>query len=603
MANHVGNLVWKLRNEKGISQAELSRGILRGMEYSRFERGRKELDKIHLEALFQRLGKSEDKLELAVGMEEYKLLAIRYEIWNLLSVGKVREADEKIEEYQTYADMERPLYKQIVLLFQALRDYITDKDGEKIIFVLEKALEVTFPEWKDIELESVYLCTQEIQVLLLRIYFDTEKEEIQVILKDLFSYIDKRYTDGEERVRVYPQCAWILGKVYLEEQNIGSAFEVCEKGLNCLIENGALSLMKELLELKAECLGQMGKSEERKKIGNQKAAVDFLYKVVGKTYVKEKAIALLQTSRETEIIVLNEVLREMRQNKKISQEQLSENICSQETLSRIESGGRSPNRRNVYAMLQKMGLDRGSYYGSIVADDYALYEKVREYKCCMAKREQDKVKQLKRELEEHLDLENPINKQFIETCQIQEKLREKDPDHEWGISELKRILGYTFKDFDGTIYRVPFREEVVILNQIAFSLRMLGRMDEALDIFEQILLRYRKSVVSNDFHAVSCFLIYVNYTGDLEVYGDLDKAERIGKEGLEIALECQRGDIAGKILANVSCILEKLGTKEDTEMAEKCLRYSYFLLSLYQNKYYEKVIYDTYRKKYFQNPD
>jgi len=601
MVHHIGDMVWKLRKEKGISQNALRRGILNRAEYSRFEEGDIELDKIHLEAIFQRLGKSEDKLERAVTMEEYQTLSIRYTILHLLSQGEVKEADEKIEEYKAYADMDKPLYRQAVMLFVALRGYTQDREKEKAVSALEQALCVTFPKWQDTGLEQVYLCTQEIQILLLLIYFRGKK--MDTFLKSLFSYIDQRYTDDEERVRVYPQCAWLLGQAYFTEHNIGSAYEVCGKGIECLAKNGALSYMKELLELKEKCLECFGKEEEIIQINKQKAAIEFLYEIAEEPYVEEHSISLLQTSRETEIIVLNEVIREMRQAQKLSQEELSADICSQETLSRIESGGRSPNRKNAYAMLRRMGLNRGSYYGSIVADDYELYEKVREYKRSVGKREWETAKRLKKELEEGLDLGNPVNKQFIEICQLQEKLQGKDFDHEKGIRELKRILGYTWKDFEGNVYRVPFREEVVILSQIAFSLRMLGRMEEAINIYEQILCRYENSAVSNDFHASSCFLIYVNYTGDLEVSGNLEKAEKIGKEGISLMLKCQRGDVAGKILANVSCIYEKKVIKENIELAEKCLRNSYYLLALYQNQYYEKLLYNIYQKKYFERLD
>lgn len=596
MIHHIGNMVWKIRNEKGMSQNELRRGILKRTEYSRFESGEIELDKIHLEAIFQRLGKSEDKLELAVTMEEYQTFSIRYTILHLLSQERVREADEKIGEYQTYADMEKPLYRQAVMLFRALRDYTENREKEKVISALERALCVTFPELRNQKLEAVYLCTQEIQILLLLIYFN--KEKMQKLVKELFSYIDRRYTDGEERVRIYPQCAWLLGQTYLAGHNIGSAYEICEKGIDCLAKNGALSFMKELLELKEKCLGYFGKADEIIKISEQKAAIEFLYEIAGMPYVEEKSISLLQTSRETEIIVLNEVIREMRQAQKLSQEELSADICSQETLSRIESGGRSPNRKNAYAMLRRMGLNRGSYYGSIVADDYELYEKVREYKWNSVRREWDAVRRLKKELEESLNLEDPVNKQFIETSRIQAELQEKNLDHEAGIHELKRILGYTWKDINGTIYRVPFREEVVILNQMAVSLRMLGRMEEALNVYEQVFRRYGNSVVSNDFHAVSCFLLYVNYTGFLETAGHLEEAEKIGGEGLEVVLNCQRGDVAGKLLANISCIYDK---RKNTVLAEKCLRNSYYLAELYQNPYYEKTIKNIYVEKYSKN--
>lgn len=40
------------------------RGILRDAELSKVEKGKMEIDRMHLEVLFQRIGKSVDKLEL-----------------------------------------------------------------------------------------------------------------------------------------------------------------------------------------------------------------------------------------------------------------------------------------------------------------------------------------------------------------------------------------------------------------------------------------------------------------------------------------------------------------------------------------------------------
>ena len=600
MLHCVGKMVNKLRKGKGIAQADLARGILSMQEYYRFESGNKELDKMHLEALFQRLGKSEDKLERAISTEEYRILSIRYDILALLSEGKIKEADEKISEYQTYADREKPLYRQAVLLFQALRNYTEDKDRKRAVFTLEQALEITLPKWENVQLEKVYLCTQEIQIFLLLIYFNIEEERMHPVLKTLFSYIDKRYTDGEERVRVYPQCAWLLGQVYFSENNIERALEVCENGIGCLVENGAMSLMKEMLELKAACLQLLGKDEEITGIENQKAAIDLLYEIAGISYVEEKSISILWTSRETEIIVLNEVVREMRQAKGITQTELSENICSPETLSRIESGGRSPNRNNIYAMLHKMGLNRESYYGAIMADNYELYEKVRNYKRGISQRDWKLVSRLKEELEESLDLDDPVNKQFIETGKVQEKLRENPPDYKWGLGELKRILRYTWSDYNDEIYRIPSREETIILNHMAICLRADGKIEEGIKIYKQILDRFDNSMVSNDFHAAASFLIYTNYTGFLETNGELEQAERIGKEGLGVMIKCQRGDVAADILANMSCIYEKPGIKRDTELAEKCLRSSYYLMVLYQDPYYEKMIREIYEITYFK---
>lgn len=80
MHNKIGIMLFGLREKEGISQKNLARGILSVTELSRVESGNRGIDRLHLEALFQRIGKSLDKLELAMSMDEYHLFALRHDI-------------------------------------------------------------------------------------------------------------------------------------------------------------------------------------------------------------------------------------------------------------------------------------------------------------------------------------------------------------------------------------------------------------------------------------------------------------------------------------------------------------------------------------------
>ena len=112
-------------------------------------------------------------------------------------------------------------------------------------------------------------------------------------------------------------------------------------------------------------------------------------------------------------------------------------------------------------MLRKMGVERERVYGFIISDDYELYEKVRWYKRKISKGEMDAAKVLLDELENALDMDNIVNRQFIETAKLQEKLRQKNVDYKWGLVELKRILNYTLKGYNGNVYRVPLDRKLL----------------------------------------------------------------------------------------------------------------------------------------------
>lgn len=613
MYKEIGRMLLRLRKQADIQQKDLARGIMGATELSRVEKGNKEIDRMHLEALFQRLGKSVDKLELAMSMDEYQLFAPRFDILEALSVKNLEKAEDSIKKYETYIDKSKPLHQQALLLLKAIKSYIENQNIEKDSALFEKALEITFPEWKKAELEDVCLCTQEIQLLLAILYINlyvdgipkknllkiSEKENHALImLQKVYDYIDNKYTDEEERAKVYPQCAWIWSQVCLLRGNVNIAYETCQKGIDCLAENGVLTVIEELLDIKIKCLEKLGAVDEIQKIRKHKEAVSFLYDVVEKPRITEKIVLLFLTSMQGEIVVTNELIREMRLSQKMSQEELSADICTQETLSRIENRKRSPNTKNLYQMFQRLGLERERYYGFIVADDYELYEKVRLYKRFFGKEKIEKAEQILVELSTELDSEYVINRQFIETGRVLINLKKNMLDRECAYEELKKILDYTMKNYDDKVYRVPFRQEAIILNQMAKCLRRTNKEEAAINIYKQLLECYDNSIVSKVFHSVSAIVIYINYTGLLEEMDYLDKSEKIGREGIRLMMDCQRGDVAGLILGNLTCVYEKRNTKKNMELAQIGLSNSYYLLDLYLHEHDKAILKDAYEKKY-----
>lgn len=608
----IGEMLRILRERAGIPQKDLARGIFTLAEYSRVERGERETDKAHLEALFQRLGKSEDKLELAVPIKEYKQQFFHHIILQLLAVEDIKGAEMAISEYAHYLDLEKPLHCQSLILLQTVKEYIENKNKQAVIKKMEEAIEITFPDWRQVSYDNIYLCRQELQLLLLIAYFNVQVQKqycteqmkddkdvvnAEALLKKLLNYINEKYTDEQEKVKILPQCLWLLGLVYWRQKNIGKALGCCKKGIENLAISGSLMPMRNLLVLQIECLKIMEEAEEIQDSLCKIEAIDFLYQIAGVNYPIDEMIVLLLPSMQGEITVTNELLKELREAKGISQEELCEGICTRETLSRIEGGKRSPNRKKLFAMLKRMGVERETYYGYIAADEYQLYENVNVYFMCEGKSQKEiaDAEIAFQELERCLNRKYLINRQFLETEWAKRKIKKDKDDWEKCFETLKEILSYSMREYKGEIYRVPFRQEVIILVYMAICLRRLDRKDEALEIYRQIMERYEKSMIAKPFHATPLFLIYANYVGLLEVTNHLEDSEQVAKEGLNFALECRRGDVAAEILANLSCVYEKTQNKE---LAELCLRHSFYLLDLYKYEDECKVLKTVYENTY-----
>ena len=595
MVLNVGNMIFKLREEAGISQKELARGLFALADYSRIERGEKETDRMHLEALFQRMGKSADKLEMIISMEEYQQMYWQHQSLESLALGDYESAKMCIEKYASYLDLAKPLHLQSLLFLQAVKDYVKTRNESMLVSQLEKALELTFTEWKKNDFGKVFLCKQEIQLVLLLSYLGKMTD----VLEELVWYIDEHYTDEEERAKVFPHCTLALGRLYLQRRDMGSALEVCKCGIENLSINGVLTPMKELLAIAAQCYEQLENLPEKNKCCKQMAAIDFLYEMGNVQYPTEPLALFLLTSLQGEVVVSNELIKELRQAKHMSQEALCEGICTRETLSRIEGGIRSPNKKNFYAMLKRLGVERETYYGFIVSDDYALYEMVRKYKRREGRGEKvkEEANEILSKLENGLNKKYVLNRQFLESAFVSREIKEEEKP-EIGLQRLSEILNYSMKQFAGTVYRIPFRQEVQILIKMTFYLRSENKYEEALDIYKQILERFHNSMVHEMFHAVSGFLVYLDYAEFLETLDRLNDSEKIAKEGIQLALACQRGDVAGKILMNLSCVFEK---RKDTLMEKRCLENSYYLLERYNLQEYQDILQKVYERKYEVN--
>ncbi len=601
MIQNVGKIISKLREAMGMSQAQLGRGLADSVIMSRLENSVQETDVFLLEALFQRLGKSVDKLELTISEGKYRLMVLRAMIIEGFCDRDYELTEVLLEEYAAHADSSKPLHRQYRMWMEAIHSYLTKGDREACAAGLAEALEVTFLQWRDGISADCRLCIQEIRILLFLCALQLEMGEVGRVRKQLMQllgYLEKWCTDGEEKAKVYPQCAWILGKACCMEGDWGTGYDICSRGVACLVENGVLTVMDKLLEVQVACLDKMDRGEESVRVGKVRSAIAFLYQIAGIKAPEGDMLYLLLTREQKELLVDRELLKELRLSKGLSQEKLSEGICSWETVSRMEGGKHKINRKTLQQMFQRMGVDREGYYGYIQAEEFSLHEKVREVHIRWGRGDSQGAIRLVEELEAELDMTIPVNRQFVETHKMIFAVRHGLLTREEAVGEAERILRYTMKDYQGRVCRTPFRQECVLLNQIALHLRHSGRIEEAIGLWEQILDRFQASEVAEQYHANSLMLIYANYAGSLEVNGSLDKSEEVGLRGIRLALKCQRGNNAAGILANLACVYEKRGTEENDLLCEECLKNSFRLLQLYKDDEDGDVIKKYYEQKY-----
>lgn len=374
MMQQLGIMLCKEREKMGVTQKNIAEGIISISELCRVERGEQEIDYFTLQALFERLGKSIDKLELAVSASEYEFISCREGIERSIETWDHECLTRWIVKYNEYNDGRRPIHKQYMALLRAMVYYVKERDYASCLNGMEHALAYTLHDDGGKKFKTgQLLCNQEIRIILMIAYCQWKlgnADGLTERLKQLGGYILHHYRDTEEQVKVYPHCMWLLGQLYMEQGRVDEAYTVCRKGRESLIENGSLSPLWEILELEETCLEKTGKKAELIKCTKYREAVSFLYEAAGAHPESNMMAVFMRSSFQGELVITNELVKDLRQAKGLSQEELCADICSQETLSRIENGKRSPNKKNLYQLLKRMGMERQNYYGFIEADDY-----------------------------------------------------------------------------------------------------------------------------------------------------------------------------------------------------------------------------------------
>jgi len=619
MIRNVGKMICRLREERGLWQEQLGRGLAGPAELARLESGDGEGSRFLLEALFQRMGKSVDKLEMSVTDTECRMMILRALVLESFRDRDYEAVDDILEEYGKLPGGGEPLHRQYVQGMKALRVYALQGDRETCIGLLEEAVGMTCPDWRVMTCPDrrgrkpgeFLLCTQEIQFLMLLLAVLSERDDARAAerkLWELWNCLEGHYSDEEEMARVYPQCAWILGRVCAARGDWETAYEVCRCGRAVLSRTGLLAVTEGLLEIQEICLEKTGREEEAHRVAETRKAFSFLYELADSRKPEKDLLYLLLVSGKQEILVSRELLKDMRLAKGWSQEQLSEGICSWETLSRIERGRQSPHRKNLYKMYRKLGLDREKYYGYISSDDFKLYEKVHEMQRIWFRGDHEEATALMEEIAGQLDMKQSVNRQFIETHQLLDAVKKGKMKEEDVIQRAEELLRITMKDYEGIVYRAPFRQECVLLNQIALGMKHSGREEEAIRLWEQMLNKFQKRKAVPEYpgvsemliymNGVSEMLIYMNYPGALETGGYLEKSEQEAVKGIKMALKCQRGDAAAVIMANLACVYEKRNTQEDAILCEQCLRNSFYVFQFYGYEKKSRVVNNFYIKKY-----
>lgn len=604
--NSIGRFIHILRTRNNISQQRLSKGLCSDATLSRIELGERVPDKFLTDALYQRLGKSPDKFEVFLSDKDYMLYEQRKAIEKALYRGYYAKAEELLEKYQKMKECKGNLHMQYLQKIQAILYYEEKKEVGLIVSSLKEALRYTLPGLEFPHIKNCLLSLEEVDILLLMVMAYSKDGEVHdsiYALKELLDYVESWYSDEEEKVKVYPKTAFLLAKLYLRQGEYKKAEDLCEKAIALLGSNGVIAGLSEVLNIYVETLEHNLKLDEAKKMRWHLNSLEEIYKeheIEG----QPTEMGIFYRNIQNEIYLMGELLKAERNKIKVSQENLSSDILSPESLSRIESGKTAPRNKNYEAIATRLGVSKDVYNSFLSAESYDILESKREIDRLLFRHQIEDAWINFMAVKKRLTDKTDGNRQYLLYMETLLMYQAKKISRKGALKQLKIALKYTRgDDKDITMaYSMLTRVESLILNQTAILLNETGNKEKAIQILKAILKSYDNSKIDIKYHSVQYLLVLQNLSMYLEEADFLEEAIETCDKAVALALECARGNFIARFLTNKAYTLERKDTREERNINEKtCRKYyrqAFSLSELMNDSSTHSIVGEYYKLKY-----
>ncbi len=573
----IGQLLWKLREKEGIRQTQLCKGLCSHAKYVRIEYDQQEIDFFLIDRLMGRLGKSVERLTYILPIEVYEIYELRQEIQQNICLGKWEEAEQCLESYQKNRKAEEPLHQQFIEQEYAQIAWMRGESAETVYEHLEKAIAQTMPE-AETQRKTGVLSAEEYKLLLFRweVCFGTERERGEKELQELTEEIFQKNFERTERVKVIPYAALLKAKTSRDGKQDTYVKMITETALENLREEGKLLYMPEILEQYAQILeNENGDAEFIQLLRQECASILELENDYGVSFENYRLFDHVVRNFEIDA----ELIRRTRTAAKLTQEKLSEDICAQETLARIENGNQKPRSGKLRQMMEKMGRSGNRIETGIQVEEYETLELKIEFSKFIHRREYENAEKVLLELEEKLDGSILQNQQYMETEKIKIEGAKGTTDKNVLIQKLKELLLMTveLKNIQENNYVLTV-EEMDILTEMGLIYWKEKNYKKALEVYYFQTMQFSNSRIKPVFHMLNWELAVGNYAMSLGETGHVKDAVQVSKEKIRQELYAGKGSAMENSLMVIACAMEE----ENKALCKKYFRQDLDILRLYK---------------------
>lgn len=588
----MGEIIFKIREAEGIAQNVLCEGICSASTLSRLEWEGRNISQWLIDALLQRLGKSQDSFWSIINISDYKLMEQRREIWNNILCGDYEKAKKGTKDYEERIKVNSnnlQVHMQFVHECWGMIYGREENNWKAAIGLLTNSITNTVSDFTIEKVKSFLLGRDEIFMILLlaEAYEKSNIPEIsKQLLVGLMENMKQKIWDEEEKVKIYPKVVRRYIEVLKKEDKYEEVISLSRDATELLIENGVIFLLVELMECtiwgiqrRIEVEGRRYSVQEKQEYEKLDKNAKLLREIWGKYGEYSEMEMIYCTNIQKDISISNEILVKCRKLCKLSQEQLSERVCTVENLSRIENFKCSPMDRSYRALMEKMNMAKEKNRYIVNAEEYSLHEKVRKVTRYLSRMEYRKAAEEWKIVRDEIPTDTLNNQQYIARYDMIMKYYNGEINCQEVIEGYEEALKITMPEYpDVDISNWPLsRTELSLLSNIAEVYKIKGDLTKTIYIYHKLYQFFEKSHIDVTYRLAEYKMILCNLSLIKTELGQYDEAKKIIKKGIKCCIVSGRISELPYFLYAEACALIEEDFKKTEQKARNILKQAFCL--------------------------
>ncbi len=585
-----GKYIEKLRKEQGFSLKNLCEGVCDETFFFRIETGEREAGKLMQDRFLERLGIAPENYENFLYHEEYDRWYERQSILQNFRREHLEETHQLLEQYKKKYDMKNPLERQFVLLLTA---YIKRYEGAteaEIGATFKEAAELTIHDMEQQPKDGVALSVLELDLLLEIMRYFRQSNRTSAYLR-LLVYLKERNFTELAQAKCVPKTVYYLYLSWKKEKTVSVAelLSLCNYALELLRTMRRSFYLSELLHVKKELL----ETEERE------------YSIGDRIFPEEKMKELRDCSEflamweslcvewnqptkmfdcsylyvDLEAYCIEDVIRIRRKMLGMTMRELSEGICAERTISRLERKKCRPQRAVVRALFERLGLSTELCMKEYISANCEVPGKLLELKQAIREKRIEQAKEILEYLQNQKECNEPVNQQYIlrvsfAVSQLETKIAQKEK-----LTMLKKALECTIS-YNTVVQK---GEKYLTNGEISCIQNMLVQMDnthpEELQLMLTLTQLYEKKLLIEGYTSMY-FFVMKSVACHWGNRGGFEKSNEIERKLIETGFQMYRMHFLHKSLYALlwnkkQKTLHSIEKQRNTELM-KCLQIAEF---------------------------